>query len=232
MEGTAKPNPQMLEAAPLFAALSPRSRQDLADAGRILALGPGQPLWRQGQPAAMVGLVIAGRCKLVRETPAREVIVDVALPGDLLGAIGFATESDYSTTVVCLRRARVLLVPASLLRAVLVKESHAVAALAAGLARDVSRLMRMIQNLSAGSVQRRLASVLLDLATRSGEPFPGGVTIPVRLQRKELAALAATTLESASRTISAWRRRGLIALSADGYQIPDLEALKAVAAGE
>jgi CRP-like cAMP-binding protein len=97
--------------------------------------------------------------------------------------------------VVCLRRARILLVPAVLLRGVLTRESHVVADLAA----DVSRLIRMVQNLSAGSVQRRLASVLVDLADRAGEPFPGGILVPLRLKRADLASLAATTLESASR---------------------------------
>lgn len=167
----------------------------------------------------------------MREASGREVIVGVAVPGDLLGAIGFALVAGYSSSVVCLRRARVVLVPSALLRGVLARESLAVSALAADLAADVSRLMRMVQNLSAGNVQRRLASVLIDLAERAGEPFPGGTLIPLRLKRADLASLAATTIESASRAISAWRRRGLLVPMAAGYLVLDLAALRAVAAG-
>src|SRR5262249_53993547 len=111
-----KPDAEMMTAAPLFAAIPVKSREDLVSAAHLAVLGPGDRLWRQGAAAVNMGLVVAGRCKLVRESPGREVIVDVAAPGDLLGAIGFATASSYSSTVVCLRRARILLVPSDLLR--------------------------------------------------------------------------------------------------------------------
>jgi CRP-like cAMP-binding protein len=226
------PDAAMLARARLFAAISPRARQDLAKGARLVVLGPGQRLWRQGAPANAVGVVVAGRCKLVREHAGREVFVGVAGPGDLVGTIGFTLASGYSSSVVCLRRARVLVVPATLLRGVLATESQMVAVLAADLAADVSRLMRMVQSLSAGSVQRRLASVLVDLADRAGEPFPGGVLIPLPLKRADLASLGATTVESASRAVSAWRRRGLLTPMPAGYLLHDLQALKAVASGE
>lgn len=226
-----RPDAAMLARAPLFAAISPIAREDLARAARLVVLGAGERLWRQGTPATAVGLIVAGRCKLIREGPGREVIVGVGVPGDLLGATGFTLASGYSSTVVCLRRARILLVPALLLRGVLARESHVVAALAADLASDVSRLMRMVQNLSAGSVQRRLASVLVDVADRAGEPFPGGILIPLRLKRADLASLAATTLESASRAISAWKRSGLVTPMAAGYLLRNPQALKEIAGG-
>lgn len=223
---------QLLSNTPLFAALSPGARAEIAAAARTVLLGAGEELWRQGEPAGSVGLVLTGRCKLVREDGSRAVIVDIAVPGDLLGAIGFTLATGYSSTVVCLRRARVLLVPAALLRRTLQRESHAVAELAAKLAGDVSRLMRIVQHLSAGSVQRRLASLFVDLAERSGQKFPGGVLVPLRLKRSDLAALAATTLESASRTISAWKRRGLVTPMPGGYLLRDVSGLRALAAGE
>ena len=97
------------------------------------------------------------------------------------------------------------------------------------LAVQVRRLLRMVDSLSAGSVERRLASVMVDLAERAGEPFPGGILIPLRLRRSDLASLAATTLESASRKISVWRRAGLVILEPIGYLIRDLDALRRLA---
>lgn len=223
----------MISRAALFAALSDQARVDLAAASRVVVLGRGETLWRQGAEATSVGMVLAGRCKLVRENDAgREVIVDVAMPGDLLGTVAFTLVSGYSSTVVCLRRARVVLVPALMLRHTLQKESHAIAALAADLAMEVTRLMGMIQSLSAGNVQRRLASVLVALAKRAGEPFPGGILVPLRLRRADLAVLAATTLESASRAISAWSRNGMVTPLAAGYLVRDLAALRAIASGQ
>jgi CRP-like cAMP-binding protein len=169
--------------APLFAALSPGARSDLAAAAHVVLLGRGEQLWRQGAPADSVALILAGRCKVLRAQGGREVIVDVAIPGDVVGTVGFTLGRGYSSTIVCLRRAHVAVFPGSLLRALLKKESGAVAALAADLASEVTRLMKMIESLSAGSVQRRLASAFLALCERAGEPFPGGILIPLRLRR-------------------------------------------------
>lgn len=222
----------LLLRAPLFAALSPGARADLIAAAHVLVLGPGDPLWRQGSPADSVAMILAGRCKLLRTQAGREVIVDVAVPGDVLGTVGFTLGRGYSSTIVCLRRARVALFPGALLRALLKKESGAVAALAADLAADVTRLMNMVESLSAGSVERRLASAFVALCARAGEPFPGGILIPLRLRRADLASLAATTLESASRAISRWKRSGLLTPEPAGYLVRDLSALQALASGE
>ena len=58
---------------------------------------------------------------------------------------------------------------------------------------------------------------LLNLADRSGVPFPGGTLVPLRLRRSDLASLAATTLES----VGADRLCGGDALIARGGQ-PDI----------
>ncbi|MBS2022341.1 MAG: Crp/Fnr family transcriptional regulator [Deltaproteobacteria bacterium] len=222
----------MLGRVRLFAALPERARDELRSAASVAVLGAGQRLWRRGDRARFVGVVIAGRCKLIREDSGREVIVDVAVPGDLLGAVGFALDASCSSSVVCLRRARVLLIPSALVRAALQRETLALAALAAELAAEVARLMGMVQSLSAGNVERRLACVLLALAERAGQPFPGGTFVPLRLRRADLAALSATTLESASRCISSWRRRKLLTPQPSGYLLHDVAALRAIAAGE
>jgi CRP-like cAMP-binding protein len=116
-------------------------------------------------------------------------------------------------------------------RKTLQTEGPALAALSAHLATEVARLMGMVQSLSAGSVERRLSSVLLSLAARAGEAFPGGTLVPLRLRRADLAAFSATTVESVSRCISAWKRKGLLTPQPAGYLLHDLPALRAIAAG-
>ena len=216
--------------APLFSALDAWGREAIAAASRVVLLKQSEALWRRGATASNVALLLSGRCKVVRSQKGREVIVDVAIPGELLGAVGFTLAGEYSSTVVCLRRARALLIPTSALRLALERDAKAVAALAVDLARQVQRLLGMVDNLSSGSVERRLASVLVSLAGRAGEPFPGGVLIPLRLRRSDLASLAATTLESASRRISAWRREGIVVPQPGGYLIRDLPELRRIAA--
>jgi CRP/FNR family transcriptional regulator, nitrogen oxide reductase regulator len=185
-------------------------------------------LWSAGDEATRIGLVLSGGLKLVRPIGDREVIADLALRGDLLGEAAFALGTTYGSSAVCLRRARVLLVDAPSLRLLIERERGPVDALATNLAIRVRRLTRAVQALSAGNVERRLARVLVGLVDRVGEPFPGGVLVPLRFRRGDLAALAATSSESVSRKLCAWSRSGWIVAQPAGYLIRDLKALRRI----
>lgn len=219
----------ILARAAVFGDLPGETRLALIAASREVVLNAGEPLWREGEAAKNLGVVLVGRCKIVRGDDSREVIVDVAVPADVLGEVAFSIRATYQSSVVCLRRARVLLVPADAFRQALAQSPEATQALALDLAAQVVRLMRAIEDLSAGTVERRLARVLLRLAERAGEPFPGGILIPLRLRRADLAAIAATTLESASRKIADWQRRGWVVPQPAGYLVRNEAALRKLA---
>jgi CRP-like cAMP-binding protein len=121
------------------------------------------------------------------------------------------------------------LIPASAVRTRLTANPGIAMSLALDLAANVVRLTRLAEDLSSGAVECRLARVLLRLAERAGEPFPGGTLIPLRLRRGDLAAMAATTLESTSRKIAEWQRRRWIVAQPAGYLIRDIAALHALA---
>ncbi|MCM2334626.1 MAG: Crp/Fnr family transcriptional regulator [Anaeromyxobacteraceae bacterium] len=210
---------------------SPLLERMAAGADTIL-ISRGQRLWSEGDPAAHVGLVLSGRLKAVRASGQREVIVDVALPGDVLGDVAFALEEPHDASVVGLRRSRVLLLPAEALRQAFSQDPRALSHALFSLARRAQRLMRLVEGLSAGSVERRLATALSTLTERVGEPFPGGLLVPVRLRRAELAALAATSEESVSRSLAAWQRRGILTVLPEGYLVRELPALQRLATGQ
>ena len=221
---------QLLDAfarAPVLSAMSPEDRAELAKTARVVELKTRDVLWREGARADALGLVLLGRVAVER-TRRKAVIVEVAGAGDIVGEVAFTLGARYQFDVRCLRKARVALISASRLRQMLASRPRAAVALAMTLAEEVLKLTRRLESLSAGSVSQRLARVLLGLADRFGEPFPGGVLMPVRLRREDLAALGATTLESASRQISAWTEAGLVVSQPAGLLIRDLNALRAL----
>lgn len=213
-----------LARAPLLALLPKEARHRLATQTRIVSLKQGELLWREGDAAGTVGLVLHGSLAVERARR-RAVLVDVVGEGQFVGEVGFALGARYQFDVRSLRLARVALIPSSQLRTALTRSVEASSSLAVDLAQQVLRLSRRVEALSSGSVGQRLARVLTSLAERFGEPFPGGTLLPVRLRREDLAAMAATTLESASRQISAWSRAGVLVPQPAGFLIKDLEAL-------
>lgn len=220
-----------LRRSTFFAGLPPMLLARMAAGADTVVVARGQRLWSEGDPAAHVGLVVSGRLKAVRASGRREAIVDVAIAGDVLGDVAFALGEPYPTSVVGLRRSSVLLLPAGALRQAFARDPRALSSALFSLARRAQRLMRLVEGLSAGSVERRLATTLANLAGRVGQPFPGGLLVPVRLRRAELAALAATSVESVSRSLVTWQRRGILTVLPEGYLVRELPALQRLASG-
>lgn len=225
---------EVLEAfrqAPVFSVLPEGVRVALAQRSKVVDLRAQQYLWREGTKATAIGVVLMGRVAVERGR-GRRVMVDVAGPHALMGEVSFSLGAAYQFDVRCLRKARVALVPAAQLRAQLTRAPEVAVALACDLAREVLRLTRRVEALSGGSVEQRLARVLVSLTERFGTPFPGGTLMPARLRREDLASLAATTVESASRQISRWRRANLIVPQPFGFLVRDVPRLTAIADGE
>jgi len=223
-------HPEWLAGIPLLACLHPEERAALLGAGRLIKLGRGEALWRRGEHAEHLGVVVSGRLKLVRRLR-REVIVDLSGPGDLLGEVALVCDRRYQYDVVCLRRAEVWLLPAAPLLVQLEARRGAGLALASQLATQVLRLTRRVETLGARSVEQRLARVLVGLADRFGQPFPGGTLVPLRLRREDLASLAGTRGETTIRRLSQWKRAGLLVPQPVGYLLRDLGALRDIARG-
>lgn len=220
--------PDLVEAfrrAPVLSLLPLPVLTALAAATPVVQLKARDVLWREGDRATALGLVLHGRLAVERARR-RPVLVDIVGAGQFVGEVGFTLGARYQFDVRCLRTARVAKVPGRQLRAALTQSAEASASLAIALAQQVLRLSRRVETLSSGSVGQRLARVLLGLAERFGTPFPGGVLLPVRLRREDLAALGGTTLESASRQVSAWAREGVLVPQPVGFLLKDLERLR------
>jgi CRP-like cAMP-binding protein len=87
--------------------------------------------------------------------------------------------------------------------------------------------------MSAGSVPRRLATLLVCLADRFGDEIDDGKTIvPVALARTELARLVGATVETTIRVMRAWERGGLVHTQSDGFVVSSAASLRAIATGD
>lgn len=227
-----RPTSEVLRRSALFAGLPPSHLEGLMDHAEVAVLSRGQRLWSAGERLDRLGVVLAGQVKSVRRLAGRETILDIALQGDVLGDVAFALGEPVTTSAVCLVKARVLLVQGARVHESFQRSPQALNSALLSVARRAERLQRQVELLSAGSVTQRLAATLVGLAARAGVPFPGGVLVPLRLRRSDLAALAATRPESVSRHVAAWQRRGLLLLQPAGYLLKELGALHRLADGE
>ena len=98
------------------------------------------------------------------------------------------------------------------------------------LVRTLARRLREADDALAAttflSVKGRLARALLHLAEYIGEDKGGGrIQLRLKISQGDLAAMAGVARENVSRTMSEWRKRGIVARSSNHYCINDRRAL-------
>ena len=185
---------------------------------------------RAGEPARELFVLGAGRVKLTRHAHAgSSVVVDVVLPGAMFGALPCDAHPTYGETAETLSGCCVLAIPVEQFTALLRTHPEVSAAVIASLSDHLTQARAALARLATDGVEQRVAATVLALAERAGHDRADMTLVQIPLARADLAAMCGTTTESVSRTLSRWRRRGLIDAGRRWIGIADVDALRAIA---
>ena len=143
-----------------------------------------------------------------------------------MAALGHTT---YPDTALALTVSCVLRISAADLRAVMNRHPAVALAVLDEVSHRLEEAQQSVRRLSGGTVEQRVAASLLVLADKLGEPRGGSILLQLPLTREDLAAMTGTTTESISRTLSKWRRAGLIETGRRWISLTDRAALAAIA---
>jgi CRP/FNR family transcriptional regulator, nitrogen oxide reductase regulator len=206
----------------MFANISPADSANIVANARERHFGRRQALFVEGDPARHVFLLLSGCLKISQVgTSGQEVILRLNGPGDVLGAIGTASENN--------REARALQPTVALLWDRREFQSHMdrYPALRANIAivleRQLNDLDIRFREVSTQKVGSRLSSELARLSRQMGKNVGGQVEIG--LSRRELAQLTGTTLFTVSRLLSQWEAQGLLSARREAVLLRDLRGL-------
>jgi len=176
------------------------------------------PIFHEGDPAEYVFNVTRGAVKLYKLLgDGRRQITGFLFPGDFLG---LSVNSEYVYTAEAVTDARLCRFPRRRLDAVrerLPKVDRRLLALAAD---ELAAAQDQMMLLGRKTAEEKIVSFLLNLAR--GQERRGQATDPVLLpmSRSDIGDYLGLTIETVSRTISALRKAGAIAL--DGTDIVHL----------
>ncbi len=189
-------------------------------------------LWQTGAPTTHFSVIYSGLLKVVRSLPnGREAIMGLFGPRESVGDIAVIQgKAMPASAIVCSATAVVIRIPREVVLEQMHKWPGLTISMNSAIADRVQALQTKVQILSAGGVEARLASLLLDLADRFGDEFEDDtVVIPLALSRQELANLISTTFETTIRVMSRWQKSGWVETRSDGFVLKDLEALRETA---
>ncbi len=83
-----------------------------------------------------------------------------------------------------------------------------------------------MKNIAVEKVESRIASLLITLADKAGSKTDNAVAIDMKLTKQDIAEMVGTTVETSIRTMSKFKKLGIVAEKAGKIVIKDVNKLK------
>ncbi|MGC8667806.1 MAG: Crp/Fnr family transcriptional regulator [Chthonomonadales bacterium] len=207
-----KPQDMEVRSVPILAAIPADTLERFLPRFRVQVFLAGEQVYHAGDRADAIHFLLHGRVKILRTSAdGRQVIVSFYGRGDFIGCCTLLKTARWPCTAVAVETTKT----ASLTQQDLYEMLTAVPQLSAAMLQAVAARLRdadrRLQNLALDPAGSRVIAALLELDDRFGISQPDGSrVIRQRVTRMELAEMAGTTLETASRTMSRLKRKGIV----------------------
>jgi len=201
----------MLEQMPILSSLSSHDWENVKGLFAQKRFEKDAYLFFEGDPSSWLGVVLEGRVKMIKHSEGgKDVVLDVISPGEMLGEVATFNGKSYSATAQAMEPTVVAIIQQEdYFR--LLKQYPALALRVMGeLGRRLREAQDLIKSMAVERVERRIARILLKLAATTGSSSGNGIVIELLLTRQDIAEMAGTTVETAIRTMSKFRKDGLV----------------------
>jgi CRP/FNR family cyclic AMP-dependent transcriptional regulator len=179
------------------------------------------PMVEQGVRSGSWTVLVRGAAKTTRSAQTEAggeslVVLDVMRAPCVISDPSVFDGLPAPASVVALRASHVLVVPRRAFLDVLAAHPALSRALLARLAEDVRSLIRRVDEIVSGPVDRSVKHLLDSLAEKHGTPLGQGHFIPIPLRRRDVACMVNATTETVSRLLAKFERDGLARSTRDG----------------
>jgi CRP/FNR family transcriptional regulator, cyclic AMP receptor protein len=201
----------LIRGVPLFSELEPEELERVARVAVPRSFPKNTRVFHEGDQSDACYIVKSGSLRVTREhRDGRAIALATLRPGDLFGELAMLDGEVRSASVEALEDADLLALPASDVRAMMKAHPEITVKLVTALTRRVREANERISRQSFQTVPSRVAGVLLQLVSDGPPPRIGSDGITVRMTQADLAQLAGTSRESASRFLATLERAGVV----------------------
>lgn len=214
----------------LFRGLDSNALAAIWGQARLRRVRAGAYFFEQGDPAAVLYVLVEGHVKFTQVTPeGYGVLLRVIGPGEMFGAVSALGDAFHPATALATEPSAAMAWNSPTIR--LLMERHPVVALNGirFLAGRLAEFQDRYRELATQHVERRVAHTLLRLLRSLGQRADGGTLIDLTLSRQDIAEMAGTTLFTASRILSGWEAKGIIRTDRARILVREPEQIEAIA---
>jgi CRP-like cAMP-binding protein len=217
----------LLRRVPVFEALGPEDLRRVADVAVPRRFAPQQVIFREGDSSDTCYVVRNGHARALREnTDGRMIALAHFGPGDIFGELAMFDDERRSATVETLDAVDAIAIAGSDMRRLLRDHADIAVKLVAALGRRLREANERLTRQSFQTVQSRVAGVLGRLVEQARTEGAGERDVLVQVTQAEIAQLAGSSRESASRFLAVLERAGIITQGRGRITVHDPEALE------
>lgn len=223
--------PHELAGIPLLNILSGAARQRMLQELTEAHYGKGDFIFREGDPTEYFHIVKTGTVKCVKSTPeGKECTLKMLMPGDLFCCDAAAFDgASHPGSAQPMGDVSILRMSKKAYFEMLRQSPDAALEVIKFLGNRLNEAQEKTKDLALDRADQRLASLLVDLATRNGVKDPNGIRLTIRLTRQDMANMVGITTETAIRIMGRFKRDKLVSGTANRLLICNLPGLKAIA---
>jgi CRP/FNR family transcriptional regulator len=212
----------LLHRVPVFSTLAVEELERVAEVAVPRRFDGGEVVFREGDQSDTCYIVRTGRCRAIREHPdGRSITLAQFGPGDIFGELAMFDDESRSATVEAIDPTEATAILGADMRRLLHQHPDIAVKLISSLGRRLRETNERLARQSFQTVQSRVAAVLVQLA----EAEAGDGDVLITSTQADLAQLAGSSRESASRFLAVLERAGIITQGRGKLVIHDREAL-------
>jgi CRP/FNR family transcriptional regulator, cyclic AMP receptor protein len=211
MPASAQDTASLLARVPVFDELGPDDLRRVADLTVPRRFEAGESVFREGDDSDTCYVVHSGHARALREHPdGRQITLATFGPGDIFGELAMFDDERRSATVEATDSLEVLGILGGDMRRLLRRHPDMAVMLVIALGRRLRAANERLARQSFQTVQSRVAAVLAQLVDQARAEGAGERDVTVVATQADLAKLAGSSRESASRFLAVLERAGVI----------------------
>jgi CRP-like cAMP-binding protein len=217
----------LLRRVPAFSALGEEDLARVVEVAVPRRFEAGEAVFREGDQSDTCYIVRVGHARAVREHPdGRSITLAQFGPGDIFGELAMFDDERRSATVETLEPTEAIAILGADMRRLLREHPDIAVKLIAALGRRLRETNERLARQSFQTVQSRVAAVLAQLVAAARAEGAGEGDVLITATQADLAQLAGSSRESASRFLAVLERAGIITQGRGKLVVHDHAALE------
>jgi DNA-binding response OmpR family regulator len=193
------------------------------DHGREFSFALNEEIYREGDNSNLVYLILSGAVKTHKlDEQGKELITGIYKADDFFGFTSFTSNIPYREYATAIEECKLTGITKEQLKKALEHNSDLIMELLQLLAQHLSETREQLLEMAYGSVRKKTASTLLRFADKLQEDRHGNIHI----LRSDLAGVAGMATETLIRTLSSFKKEGIIDIRDRNIRIIDMKRLQ------